>query len=157
MICIESWQLDRIGSCVRGENPTLIAKMPSGFVVMGDYQFLPGYCVLLAYPQADSLNALSVAERSQYLLDTTFIGDAILQACTPLRINYQTMMNADAFLHTHIEARYAWEPEEYRRGPSWRYPVEQRCDPQYAYNEEHHGELKQKIAAALYTMGAVVS
>ncbi|MCL2812330.1 MAG: hypothetical protein FWD25_10665 [Clostridia bacterium] len=154
---MEPWKLDRIGSCVRNENPTLIAKLRSGFVVMGDYQFLPGYCVLLAYPQADSLNGLSVAERRQYLLDTTLIGDAIIQACSPLRINYQTMMNADAFLHTHIEARYAWEPDEYRRGPSWRYPIEKRCDPQCAYNKERYGDLKQKIAAALYAIGAMVS
>ena len=146
---MENWKLDRIGSCMRGENPTLLTKMRSGFAVIGDTQFLPGYCVLLGYPQADSLNGLPAAERCRYLLDTTLVGDAIIRVCTPLRINYQTMMNADAYLHTHIEARYAWEPEAYRRGPSWRYPAEQRCDSQCEYTETRYGDLKRKIAEAL--------
>ena len=39
------WKKDRIGSCERGENPTLMVKMKSGFAVMADNQFLPGYCI----------------------------------------------------------------------------------------------------------------
>lgn len=36
---MEDWKKDRIGSAVKGENPTVIAKMKSGFVVIGDTQF----------------------------------------------------------------------------------------------------------------------
>ena len=49
------WKKDRIGSCERGENPTLMVKMKSGFAVMADNQFLPGYCIFLRYPQVASL------------------------------------------------------------------------------------------------------
>ncbi len=41
------WKEDRIGSALRGENPTVLAQMPGGFAVMSDVQWLPGYCVLL--------------------------------------------------------------------------------------------------------------
>jgi hypothetical protein len=41
------WRADRIGSALRGENPTVIRRLPGGFAVMGDVQWLPGYCVLL--------------------------------------------------------------------------------------------------------------
>jgi hypothetical protein len=58
-------------------------------------------------------------------------------------------MNLDVFLHTHIEARYAWEPDEYRHGPSFFYPKEQRYDSQYAYCEERYGDLKRRIAEKL--------
>jgi hypothetical protein len=53
---MNSWKSDRIGSAERGENPTVMVKMKSGFAVIGDNQFLPGYCVLLGYPRASSLN-----------------------------------------------------------------------------------------------------
>jgi hypothetical protein len=45
---MSDWQADRIGSALRGENPTVMARLPGGFAVIGDVQWLPGYCVLLA-------------------------------------------------------------------------------------------------------------
>ena len=146
---MEFWKLDRIGACERNESPVLIIKMVSGFAVMGDHQFLPGYCVLMGYPKVNSLNKLSIAMRKQYLLDMSLVGDAIIKACNPIRINYSTLMNSDSYLHTHIEARYEWEPAEYKSRPSYFYPSEQRFGHDYEYNEEKHGELKYKIYCAL--------
>jgi len=146
---MESYKNDRIGSCERGENPTLMVKMKSGFAVIGDHQFLPGYCLLLGFPKASSLNELSMEARTQYLVDTTLIGDAIIKICSPLRINYSTLMNLDHYLHTHIEARYDWEPEEYRSRPSYFYPREQRFGQEYEYNEQKYGKLRQHITEAL--------
>jgi diadenosine tetraphosphate (Ap4A) HIT family hydrolase len=146
---VEDWKKDRLGSCERGENPTLIARMGSGFAVIGDNQFLPGYCLLLRSPRAVSLNELSRAERERYLLDMTLLGDAILMACRPLRINYMTLMNLDHFLHTHVEPRYDWEQEPYRSGPGFLYPGEIRFAPEHEYSEKRHGALKREIAACL--------
>ena len=146
---MEHWKNERIGSCERGENPTLMTKMKSGFAVIGDHQFLPGYCLLLGYPKSSSLNELSISARNQYLLDMTLIGDAIIKVCDPLRINYSTLMNLDHYLHTHIEARYSWESDEYRVKPSYFYPREKRFGNEYEYNEHKYGELKQKITKAL--------
>ena len=92
---MEDWKNDRIGSAEKGQNPMVMVKMKSGFAVIGDNQFLPGYCVLLGYPKASSLNELSIKERSQYLTDMTLIGDAIIKACNPLRVNYSILMNLD--------------------------------------------------------------
>lgn len=146
---MDNWKQDRIGAAVRGENPMVLAKMKSGFAVIGDYQFLPGYCVLLAYPQAGSLNELSIEERKQYLLDMTILGDAVMNVCKPLRINYSTLMNADHYLHTHIEARYDWEPEENKRRPVCLYPREKRFSKEAEYSEEKNGEMKRRIKEEL--------
>jgi hypothetical protein len=62
---MEDWKNDRVGSAERGSNPMVLARMKSGFAVIGDNQFLPGYCVLLGYPRAESLNALPLEQRSQ--------------------------------------------------------------------------------------------
>lgn len=146
---MEDWKKDRIASCVSGKNPTVIIKMRSGFAVMADNQFLPGYCILLRYPRVESLSELSMAERSEFLLDTTLIGDAIEAVCKPRRVNYSTLMNKDNFLHTHIEARYDWEPEEYKYRPSWTYPEQERYQEEYAFSEAKHGELKKQLAEEL--------
>ena len=146
---MEDWKKDRIGSAQRGENPTVLARMRSGFAVIGDFQFLPGYCVLLSDTRADSLNALSMDARKDYLLDKTLIGDAIIRVCNPLRINYSTLMNLAHFLHTHVEARYDWEPEENKKRPTYFYPKEKRWNEEYAYSEEKYGKLRADIAAAL--------
>jgi diadenosine tetraphosphate (Ap4A) HIT family hydrolase len=146
---MEEWKRDRIASCERGENPTMLVKMKSGFAVMADNQFLPGYCILLRYPKISSLSELTLEERRKYLVDTTLVGDAIIKVCNPRRINYSTLMNLDNYLHTHIEARYDWEPEEYKYRPSWTYPEKERFIKQHEFNESLHMELKRKITENL--------
>lgn len=79
----------------------VIAKMKSGYAVIGDTQFLPGYCVLLAYPKVDTLNDLTIEQRGDYLVDMSLIGDAIQSVCNPRRLNYSMYGNSDAFC-THI-------------------------------------------------------
>jgi len=56
------WRGDRVGSALRGENPTVLARTPGGFAVMGGPQWLPGYCLLLIdNPEAKPLSDLSKA------------------------------------------------------------------------------------------------
>ncbi len=51
----EEWKRDRIGAAERGENPTVIVRLRSGFAVLADTQFLPGYSILLAAPRVRDL------------------------------------------------------------------------------------------------------
>lgn len=96
------WQSDRIGSAERGENPTVLCRMRSGFAVMGDTQFLPGYCVLLAAPQVTHLTDLSFTQRQTFLLDMSLLGEAIERMYQPRRINYEILGNTDAYVHAHV-------------------------------------------------------
>ena len=43
--------------------------MKSEFAVIGDPQFLLGYCILLGYPRVNSLNDLHVSDRANFLFD----------------------------------------------------------------------------------------
>ncbi|HET7628238.1 MAG TPA: hypothetical protein VFK44_07600 [Bacillales bacterium] len=143
------WKKDRIGAAQRGDNPMVIAKMRSGFAVIGDTQFLPGYCVLLPEREVDSLNALDFRERCDYLLDMSLIGDAIERVCKPRRINYSIYGNTDAFLHAHIFPRYDWEPAERIPYPVWQYPQNRWTDEEYQFSEAKHSDLKNQLAEAL--------
>jgi diadenosine tetraphosphate (Ap4A) HIT family hydrolase len=93
--------------------------MKSGWLVIGDVQPLPGYCVLLADPVVESLNALDRARRIQYSLDMIEAGGAILALTGARRMNYETLGNSEPALHTHLIPRYAWEPDDKRGRPAW--------------------------------------
>ena len=107
----------RVEAARRGENPYVIAKLPSGWLCIGDVQPLKGYCVLLADPIVPSLNALDEAGRARYCLDMIRAGDALLAVTSAARINYETLANAEPSLHTHIIPRYADEPDDRRTLP----------------------------------------
>jgi diadenosine tetraphosphate (Ap4A) HIT family hydrolase len=148
----DDWMRDRIGAAQRGENPLVIARMRSGFAVIGDVQFMPGYCVLLASPQVDHLSDLPLPARTTYLADMSLLGEAILRVVQPRRMNYEILGNTDAYLHAHVWPRYDWEPQEYRGGPVWRYPREQRLAAEHAYSDARHGDLRRRIGEALQAL-----
>ena len=138
---------ERVELAQAGTNPTVICRMPSGWAVLGDSQFLPGYCLLLPDPVVADLNALDAEARRQYLYDMTVIGDALLEVTDAYRINYEILGNADPALHTHIFARYQSEPEEYRRGVIHHYPPELRNARSFDPQRDQH--LIQQLAEAI--------
>ena len=85
--------------------------------MLGDQQFIRGYCLLLADPVVAGINELSGQERLQFLGDMTVIGDALLEVTNSFRINYSILGNFDPALHAHIYPRYMSEPEVQRKGP----------------------------------------
>lgn len=135
----------RVEMARTGANDNVICRMASGWAVMGDVQFLPGYCLLLPDPVVPSLNDLDAEARATYLLDMTLIGDAVLQATDALRMNYEILGNSEPELHCHIFPRYATEPDEKRRMPAWFYDWK-NAPP---YDEQVHGNLRVKIAQLL--------
>lgn len=132
----------------------VMARMKSGYAVMGDTQFLPGYCVLLAYPKVYSLENVSESDRNQYLADMGLLGRAIADTCDPWRVNYAIYGNSDEFLHAHVFPRYMWESEERRQRPVWRYPIEMWQMPSTQYAETLHGDIRARITQRLQELMA---
>lgn len=138
---------ERVALARAGENPTVICQLPSGWAVLGDHQFLPGYCLLLPDPVVERLTDLEPEPQAQFLGDMARLGAALLACTDAIRINYEILGNSDAALHAHVFARYASEPEEHRRRPVWQYPLAtQRTEP---FNEDTHGDLRRRLAAEL--------
>lgn len=136
---------DRVALARLGTSPWVIGKLPSGWAVIGDVQFLPGYCLLLADPVVSSLNDLSLQARGQFLQDMARIGDAILKVTGSFRINYEILGNSEPELHAHIFPRYMSEPEERRRMPAWFYDWQSAV----RYSEQEHGHIVQAIRRQL--------
>lgn len=104
-----------------GANPTVIARLRSGWAVAGLTQVIDGYCLLLPDPVVPDLNALTGEARTQFLLDMVGLGDVLLELTGALRINYEILGNLEPALHAHLFPRYASEPEALRTGPIWHY------------------------------------
>ncbi len=116
----------RLQACRNGSEPRLIVRLPSGFVVLHEFQYWPGYCLLLADPLVGRLNDLQDQSRVDFLKDMARVGDALLAATGAVRVNYSIYGNLDPFLHAHIVPRYADEDSQYRTMPPLAVPASVR-------------------------------
>jgi diadenosine tetraphosphate (Ap4A) HIT family hydrolase len=142
----------RFEAAERGENPTVIGRMKSGWLVLGDQQSPRGWCILIAAPLVKDLNALDEAGRVQFLSDMTSVGDVMMKVAGSYRINYSILGNVDPFLHAHIQPRYQEEPEVERKAPVWtiKYPTPTMFDA------KRDAELMDAVRRELRAMGRVV-
>ena len=136
----------RVADARAGANPTVIGRMPSGWAVLGDFQFFRGYSLLLADPVVPDLNALGPGERAQFLGDMARLGDAVKEATGAARVNYEILGNSEPALHAHLFPRRSDEPGEQRRRPAW---FAAWNDPASAFDPDRFGALIADIAALL--------
>lgn len=146
------WQENRIQSAIDGSNPMVIKELTGGYAVFGDVQFLPGYCVLLPKREVYSLNDLTIKERTDFLVDMSLLGDAILASTDAIRINYDILGNTDAYLHAHVFPRFDWEVLERKKMPVWLYDKSNWSNEETAYTPEKHDALRTKILMNLNTI-----
>ena len=139
---------ERVRAAQKGENPAVICRMPSGWAVLGDQQFIPGYSLLLPDPVVADLNALRGERRAQYLSDMVLIGDALLEVTEAYRINYEILGNSEAALHAHIFPRYMSEPQGPRGVPVWMGYTEEEYLSR-PLELERDRELIEKIASTI--------
>jgi diadenosine tetraphosphate (Ap4A) HIT family hydrolase len=134
-----------VDRCRAATHPALVARLPSGWVIMGERQIFAGYCLLLPDPVVPHLNALASPEREQFLADMARVGDAIMAATSALRINYAMFGNVEPALHAHVFPRFADEPAATRTAQPWAF--DWNAAP--AYSDAVHGDFKRRIASLL--------
>lgn len=136
-----------------------MARLPAAFAVMGDVQWLPGYCVLLVdRPGVGGLTDLDSEARGQFLSSMAILGEAVESACQAAdggfrRLNFDILGNTDDFLHAHVWPRYEWEPRERVKEPVWLYPAEFWTLPSLRLGPQHD-QLRTAITAELVRLGA---
>ena len=138
----------RVETARAGTNQTVICRVPSGWLVLGDVQFLRGYSLLLPDPVVPDLNALDTKGRSQFLHDMTVLGDALLEVTGAYRINYQILGNLEPALHAHVFPRYLTEPEAQRLSLPQSY--QQAYRQSIPFDQERDRPLMNAIADAIY-------
>ena len=131
--------------CRAADYSALVARLASGWVVMGERQVFAGYCLLLPDPVVAHLNVLEESARAQFLADMARVGDAVLAATGAVRINYALFGNAEPALHAHIFPRRADEAPGIRSAQPW--ALDWQTAP--TFSKAQHGDLQARIAGYL--------
>lgn len=131
--------------CRAGAHPGAVARLESGWVVMGERQVLAGYCLLLPDPVVAHLNVLEGADRLRFLDDMARVGDAVLAATGAVRVNYALFGNLEPALHAHVFPRLSSEPEATRTAQPW--ALDWAAAP--PFEEAAHGALRRRIGRLL--------
>ena len=134
----------RIEQAREARNPFVLARMASGWLVIGDRQPTAGYCLLLADPIVANLNELDREDQAAYLRDMSRAGSALLRVTGAQRINYETLGNEWPALHTHITPRYRTESRLTRKAS----PALLRVLARRTTSDQHR-RLKALMLAAL--------
>lgn len=138
---------ERIELIKAGRNNCFVTELESGYVVFGDFQFYPGYTLLLSKEHKQELHQLDTKDRKQFLWDMSVVAEAVIKVFKPAKLNYELLGNADSHMHWHLYPRYADDPDPKR--PIWSYPKEKRCNPQTEITQEFVDEyaplLKREI------------
>ncbi|MGH3428550.1 MAG: hypothetical protein ACRDQZ_13445 [Mycobacteriales bacterium] len=147
---VVEWCNAQLALTREGKNPRVIAELKSGWVVVGETQFLPGYCLLLSREPAAGLTELALDAQTRFLADLALTGQAVHNVCARLddrflRLNYEVLGNRWNYLHGHVYARYAWEPLPERLGSIHAY------GPRRNDNEHRLDERHQPLISALRT------
>lgn len=130
-----------VAACRDGTHAALLSRMSSGWAVMGNTQFLRGYCLLLPDPVVPHLNVMDDAVRNRFLSDMGKLGQAVFMATGALRINYAMFGNAEPALHAHVIPRYVDEPKEMQAAHPWIYDWKAATQ----FDPLLHGELLATI------------
>jgi len=102
---------ERVERLRRGDDPCLLARLPSGFAILAKHQpeGIVGGCMLLPDPVVPSANHLSRSARERFFADMVLLGDALLAATGAERINYLVLCNQVPELHAHCVPRFSSE------------------------------------------------
>jgi len=154
-----SWRDDRVGASARGENPMVMLELSSGWAVIGDTQFLPGYSLLISkHRDAAMLSQLTREQRLQFLADLDLLAIAVERACIEKdpafrRVNIEILGNTDAYVHAHVFPRYEWEGPKAER-PVWDYRETHWTDELHEYKPGHQ-PLRDAITAQLRALSGI--
>ena len=135
----------RVAALRLDADPTVIARLASGWAVLGDPQVIPGYCLLLPDPVVPHLNALAGAARATFLADMAALGDVLLRECGAVRINYAIFGNVEPALHAHLFPRRSDEPSGLVTAQPWAWDWGAAAP----YDASIHGALRDRLRAAV--------
>ncbi len=107
-----------------GTNPYFVAETETGYVVIGDEQLFKGYSLLLYKEHSTELYQLDRDSKMKFLEEMSLVAEAMSNAFSPDKMNYELLGNKDEHMHWHLFPRRKTDPVP--GGPVWKLPKEQR-------------------------------
>jgi diadenosine tetraphosphate (Ap4A) HIT family hydrolase len=137
----------RLKLCREGAYPGLIAELDTGFAVMGESQFFPGYSVLIAKDLVTELHELSRSRRLRLLEEVAQLAEAVAIATQPHKLNYESLGNIVHHMHWHIFPRRLSDPDP--KAPVWGQTPQGTTAEAYKFSLKTHGPLQNQIRTIL--------
>jgi diadenosine tetraphosphate (Ap4A) HIT family hydrolase len=107
-------------------NPYFVAELETGYAVLADNQYVPGYTLFISKTCVPELHELAPDRRSRFLEEMAMVAEAVFRAFEPRKLNYELLGNSVAHLHWHLIPRYAddakptwpiWSNEDFLSAP----------------------------------------
>lgn len=87
------------------DNPYFVAELETGYVVIGDHQFFKGYTLFLCKEHVTELHLLNDEFKSKFLIEMSWVAEAVHKAFTVDKMNYELLGNGDSHMHWHLFPR----------------------------------------------------
>ena len=98
-----------------------MAELGTGYAVLADNQYYPGYTIFAAKRCVPELHELPPDERATFLGEMATVAEAVWRAFAPRKLNYELLGNGVPHLHWHIIPRFADDPMP--EWPAWSNPA----------------------------------
>lgn len=129
------------------DNPYLVAELDTGYAVLADNQFLPGYTIFVAKRCVAELHLLPPNERISFLHEMAQVAEAVFRAFAPRKLNYELLGNSVSHLHWHLFPRYADDPNPL--WPVWNNEAFMQAPRQTSVDLERLRDLRERVREAL--------
>jgi len=87
------------------ENQYFVAELETGYVVIGDHQYFRGYTLFLCKEHITELHYLNEDYKAKYLIEMSWVAEAVHKAFKADKMNYELLGNGDAHMHWHLFPR----------------------------------------------------
>ena len=98
-------------AALAGRDPLFIAELGESLLFLGDHQFFPGYCVLLAKAHFRELHEMPAAPSRALNDDLMRASRALDAAFQPWKLNLASLGNVVQHVHWHLMPRYESDPD----------------------------------------------
>lgn len=108
---------DRVKNASEGTYPFLIHEFEHSYLMLGEHQFYPGYCVLVLKEHYREMTDLPKDLQENFFQEMMTSSAAIQRAFSPKKMNMCSLGNVVEHIHWHFFPRYADDKDF--KNPPW--------------------------------------
>ncbi len=99
------------------DNPSFITELSESYVMLGENQGCPGWCVLILKTHVEHMDEMQTSRQLRLFEDVAIVAGVIRNVFAtdgadggPVRINYECLGNQVGHVHWHLIPRHADDP-----------------------------------------------
>ncbi len=102
---------ERVKLTAAGKYPYLIHEFPHSYLMLGEHQFFPGYCVLVAKSHHKEMSDMPEKMSEEMFREMMVTSKVLQKEFQPAKLNTCSLGNVVPHVHWHFFPRYADDPQ----------------------------------------------